>query len=115
MSSMLTPRRHLVVLVQALRTNDLERSTLDWSPMTRTEQAKQLIGGVCGAVGAVAIAVGLVLIVMWTFDTAGVGASLSEMIGGSLALALGALCVVARRRLVSGRFAPSSDVESGEG
>jgi hypothetical protein len=79
--------------------------------MTRTEAVRRLIGAACGAAGAVAFAIGLVLMVLWTFDSTSSSAGSPELIGGGVCLAIGALCVVVRRRFIARRPALSRDGE----
>jgi hypothetical protein len=68
--------------------------------MMRTDVVRRLIGAAGGAVGAVAFAIGLLLMVMWTFDSSRSSFSSPVLIGGGICLALGALCDMARRRFI---------------
>jgi membrane protein implicated in regulation of membrane protease activity len=67
--------------------------------MTKAQVVRLVVAAVFGVTGAVALAIGVAFFVLWSFDSANIADDVPELIGGSLALACGAACVFARRRL----------------
>lgn len=73
-----------------------------------SEMKRHLTATACGSAGAVLFALGFALMVIWSVDSASSNAGLPQLLGGAACIALGAICVAARRRLVLDALPPNS-------